>query len=379
MSEKLLFFTKMNFAVKENSGIKKKVFSQVKALRAYGLQVDIVYFEDKTVHIEGDTANFVYETNGKISFLQFLYGGFLKKIDAQSYKYVYVRHFLTNPLFLGLLSKMKKKNSAIKIFMEIPTYPYRFEFADMPLVKRLGLIIDERCVPYFKNYIDRIITFSAEKEIFGIPTILTDNGIDMEQFPLIPKAPFDGKTMHIFGLANVQKWHGYDRIIDGLKIYNESKPPIDVVFDIGGNGSEITALKQKTAVYGLADKVIFHGFISGERLTELFEQTHVGVGSFGMHRIGVANGQTSTLKAREYAARGLPIALGHQDRGFPAGFPYLLELPADESPVAIQDIVDFFLNVVKTSDFPQQMNAYAEENLTWFVNFRSVIEEYRKS
>ncbi|MGK0357135.1 MAG: hypothetical protein ACJATY_002787, partial [Spirosomataceae bacterium] len=33
MNNKLLFFTKMNFAVKENSGIRKKVFAQVKALQ----------------------------------------------------------------------------------------------------------------------------------------------------------------------------------------------------------------------------------------------------------------------------------------------------------------------------------------------------------
>lgn len=368
----------MNFAVKENSGIRKKVFAQVKALQRHGLQVDVVYFENNKIYITGDTCDVIFEANGKIQFLSFLYGGFLKKLDIKSYNYVYIRHFLTNPLFLSLLSKLKKKNSAIKIFMEIPTYPYRFEFADMPLVKRLGLFIDERCIPFFKNYIDRIITFSAEKEIFGIPTIQTDNGIDIEQFPMIPKAAFDGKTIHLFGLANVQKWHGYDRIIEGLKVYYESKPAIDVVFDIGGNGSEIPMLKQRVADYGLTDKVIFHGFVSGEDLTKLFEQTHVGVGSFGMHRIGVADGQTSTLKAREYAARGLPIALGHQDRGFPADFPYLLELPADESPVDIQKIADFYLYVEK-SDYPTEMNAYAEENLTWFVNFKSVIEAYRKS
>lgn len=377
MSKKLLLFTKMNFAVKENSGIRKKVFAQVRALRTHGLEVDVVYFENNDVFIEGDNVNYIFKSKSKLQFLQFLYGGFLKEIDVKSYNYVYIRHFLTNPLFLSLLSKLKKKNSAIKIFMEIPTYPYRFEFVDMPLVKRLGLIIDERCVPFFKKYIDRIITFSAEKEIFGIPTIQTDNGIDIEQFPMIPKAPFDEKTIRLFGLANVQKWHGYDRIIEGLKVYYAKNPDVEVIFDIGGNGSEIPRLKELVSSYKLSENVIFHGFVSGEELTKLFEQTHVGVGSFGMHRIGVADGQTSTLKTREYAARGLPIALGHQDRGFPAGFPYLLELPADESPVDIQRIVDFYLNVEK-SDYPTEMNAYAEENLTWFVNFESVIEAYRK-
>lgn len=377
MSKKLLFFTKMNFAVKENSGIRKKVFAQIRALQRHGLEVDVVYFENNKIYIVGDNCDITFEANGKLQFLSFLYGGFLEKLDVKSYEYVYIRHFLTNPLFLNLLSKLKKPNEGIKIFMEIPTYPYRFEFADMPFVKRLGLWIDERCIPFFKRYIDRIITFSAEKEIFGIPTIQTDNGIDIEQFPMIPKAAFDGKTIHLFGLANVQKWHGYDRIIEGLKVYYSTKAIVDVIFDIGGNGSEIPLLKQRVEGYGLTDKVIFHGFVSGDDLTNLFEQTHVGVGSFGMHRIGVAGGQTSTLKAREYAARGLPIVLGHQDRGFPGGFPYLLELPADESPVDIQQIVDFYLNV-QPSDYPKEMNTYAEQNLTWFINFKPVIEAYQK-
>lgn len=377
MSEKLLFFTKMNFAVKENSGIRKKVFAQVNALKRYGLEVDIVYFENNKIFVVGDNSNTTFEANDKLQFLSFLYGGFLENLDIKTYKYVYIRHFLTNPLFLNLLSKLKKRNGGIKIFMEIPTYPYRFEFADMPLVKRLGLWIDERCLPYFKKYIDRIITFSAEKEIFGIPTIMTDNGIDIEQFPMIPKVAFNGRSIHLFGLANVQKWHGYDRIIEGLKGYYSTKKDIEVIFDIGGNGSEILPLKQRVADYGLTDKVIFHGFVSGDDLTKLFEQTHVGVGSFGMHRIGVADGQTSTLKAREYAARGLPIVLGHQDRGFPDGFPYLLELPADESPVDIQKIVNLYLSV-QPSDYPQEMNAYAEQNLTWFVNFKPVVDAYRK-
>lgn len=377
MPEKLLFFTKMNFAVKENSGIRKKVFAQVKALQKHGLEVDVVYFEDNKIYISGDNSNITFEANSKVQFLSFLYGGFLEKLDATSYNYVYIRHFLTNPMFLMLLSKLKKCSSDAKIFMEIPTYPYRFEFADMPFVKRLGLWVDERCVVFFKKYIDRIITFSAEKKIFGIPTIQTDNGIDIEQFPMIPKAAFDGNTIHLFGLANVQKWHGYDRIIEGMKLYYEANPAIEVIFDIGGNGNEIPVLKQKVSDYGLQDKVIFHGFVSGEELIKLFKQTHVGVGSFGMHRIGVANGQTSTLKAREYAARGLPIVLGHQDRGFPEGFRYLLELPADESPIDIKQIASFFLNI-HAADYPREMNAYAKEKLTWFVNLASVVDTYRK-
>lgn len=367
----------MNFGVAGNSGIKKKVFAQAKAFRSHGFLVDVLYFENNTIYMVGDTANVVFEAKNKADFLFFLYSKFLQSIDIESYSYVYVRHFLTNPFFLRTLSKMKRMNDSLKIFMEIPTYPYRNEFTDMPFVKRLGLWVDERCTAYFSNCIDRIVTFSDSESIFEIPTVLSDNGIDIEQFPVLPKANFDDKNLHLLGLANVQKWHGLDRIIEGLKVYIADNKRINVIFDIGGEGSELPRLKQLVAAHGLTDNVVFHGFVSGEKLTALFKQTHVGLGSFGMHRIGVAEGQTSTLKAREYAARGLPIALGHKDRGFPADFPFLLELPANESPIDVQRIVDFYLEISKIDDYPQQINAYASQNLTWHKKLQPIVEAYR--
>lgn len=377
MADKFLFFTKMNFAAKGNSGIKKKVFAQAAAFRSLGFEVDILFFENNEVIIESANSRVVFEAKNKIQFLKYLYGGFLNNETYRNYKYVYIRHFLTNPLFILMLSKLHKFNAQIKIFMEIPTYPYRYEFADMPLAKRLGLWIDDRCVPYFKKYISKIVTFSAEKEIFGIPTILTDNGIDPSQFPKLPKAAFDGKNLQLLALANVQKWHGIDRLVEGIKLYNEHTTKYKVILNIGGEGAEIPHLKELVEKYLLADFVVFHGFVSGDALTALFQKSHVGLGSFGMHRIGVADGQTSTLKAREYASRGLPIVIGHKDRGFPDDFKFLLELPANESPVEMQKIVDFYMGIQQFGDYTVAINAFAEENLTWKKNLKAVADAYR--
>jgi len=378
MRKKLLFFTKMNFGVAANGGIKKKVFAQARAFRQLGFEVDVLYFENQTIKIEGDNANLSYTAAHQLDYLRFLFGGFAAQIDIRQYSYVYIRHFLTNPLFIRLLQKLRGQNPALKMFMEIPTYPYRFEFGKMPFVKRAELWIDERCVAYFKNYLNRIVTFSSKATIFGIPTVRTDNGIDIEQFGLLDKAPFDGQTLHLLGLANVQIWHGFDRFVEGLRAYYAHQPALRVVFHVVGSGADVPHLQALVQKYNLQDVVQFHGFLLGDALDAMFKKCHLGIGSCGMHRINVAKGETSALKSREYAARGLPFVIGYEDRGFPQNYPYLLTLPAAETPISIQELVDFYQSLTQTPDYNLQLHQYAKENLTWAAKLKNVAEEYLK-
>ena len=90
--------------------------------------------------------------------------------------------------------------------------------------------------------------------------------------------------------------------------------------------------------YGLQDKVIFHDKLFGEELDKVFSQCQFAVGSLGRHRSGITH--VKTLKNREYAARGIPFIYSENDSDFDHQ-PYVLKAPADESPVDIQQVVDF--------------------------------------
>ena len=142
----------MNFGISGSGGIKNKVFAQVRAFEELGLKTDLFYFENKNIILYNQEETVVKTTHNKISFLFYLYGGFLKKIDIRSYDYIYIRHFLTNPLFLVLLTLMKIRNNKIKIFMEIPTFPYQFEFNLMSFKKQLEQKIDKFCTYFFRLY-----------------------------------------------------------------------------------------------------------------------------------------------------------------------------------------------------------------------------------
>ncbi len=376
--QKLLFFTKMNFGISGSGGIKNKVFAQVKAFEELGLKTDLFYFQNKNIILNTQEKTIVKTTQNKISFLSYLYGGFLNKIDICSYDYIYIRHFLTNPLFLVLLTLIKIRNKKIKIFMEIPTFPYQFEFDLMSIKKQLEQKIDKLCTYFFRFYIDKIVTFSSKPCIFGIPTIKTDNGIDSEKFGLVNTAVFDGKNLELLGLANVQPWHGLDRIINGLAIYLDTNPPINIKFHIVGSGGELENLKNLVLRKGLSEHVFFHGFVSGDNLIAMFERCHVGIGSLGMHRINVAKGETSALKSREYSSRGLPFVIAYEDRGFPEKFPLLLNLEASESAIDIQKIVKFYEEIQSIEKYSLILNQYAKDNLTWKAKLKPVVDEYTK-
>lgn len=372
--EKLLFFTKMNFAVKGSGGIQNKIFAQAKAFDQLGIKTDIFYFEDDNIYLKSDETNLLNHINSKFGFLKYIYGGFLKDIKIKNYKYLFVRHFLTNPLFIWLLFRIKLTNPNIVIFMEIPTYPYKFEFGLMTLKKRLEQKLDEFCTYFFRFFIDRIVTFSSKTKIFGIPTIQTDNGIDIEKFGLTNRPSFDSINLHLLGLANVQPWHGLDRVIYGLQEYYKRENPINVIFDVVGSGDELPNLKNLTKTLSLEKHVQFHGFVSGKELLEIYEKSHIGIGSLGMHRINVAKGETSALKSREYAARGIPFVIAYLDRGFPEDFPFLLNLEASDNRVDIQQIVDFYTKCLREKDYPEIMHQYAKDNLTWNAKLKPVAE-----
>lgn len=168
-------------------------------------------------------------------------------------------------------------------------------------------------------------------------------------------------------VANINRWHGLDRLLQGLATYTGTTR---VVFHIAGNGSELPHLQKLTNELGIADQVVFHGFLTGNALDALFEQCHIAVGSLGIHRIGLK--EASILKAREYCARGIPFIYGISDPDFPEDFPYILHLPADESPIDIEKVLAFTKEVCVDPDHPQKMRQYAKEHLDWSVKMNKL-------
>ena len=90
---------------------------------------------------------------------------------------------------------------------------------------------------------------------------------------------------------------------------------------------------------------------------------NIGLGPLGQHRIG---GKKDTgLKTKEYFARGLPYIFSGEEPTVPNGYPYIFNIPSDESPVNFEDVWNFYQSYANDKCVVDEMRSYAREHYSW--------------
>ena len=357
-----------------NNGISKKISYQVNALKACGMDVHLCYM-DETVTKRRLVDNVTIADYGKGIKSKILkrieFSSIAKYAQKNHIEFVYIRSNHNANLFTICMVK-RMKQAGMKVVMEIPTYPYDSEYEAQGMSKQI--FQDKLFRNRLAKYLDRIVTFSDYKEIFGQKTINISNGIDFDSVPMKTTINDTSKELNLIGVAEIHQWHGFDRIIKGLAKYYSKHPDYIVKFHIVGyffSTEGETAFKRVISDNHMDNYVVLYGKQHGKTLDQIFDWCDMGIGSLGRHRVGIQ--QIKTLKNREYAARGIPFVYSETDSDFDDR-PYILKVPADESPVDIQQVVNFY----------QHFNMSAIEirnsiqNLSWTSQMKHVIEEVYK-
>lgn len=351
-------------------GVAKKVRAQVAALAGMPSSIDLVFPSEGAI-VCGDQ---VVKSYGKGPLMRRFahYAAFYRFATRCALRsdYVYLRYQGASPALLKMLRTIRRKNPECVIIVELPTYPYDREVLDT-LRGRLWLLVDKMMRARVFKSVDRIVTFSGNDQIFGVPTIRTQNGADVRAHePLPPHNP--APEVRLVGIANLSYWHGYDRVISGLGRYYANQGERNVHFDVVGNGRELQNLKDLAKREGVENRVHFHGPLRQDALSDLLAQCHIGISCIALHRKG---SDTTDLKSREYCSRGLPFVIGYADQDFPAGFEFAHHIPSDESELDIDAVISFHERLVaKHPHYPTQMHAYAERHLDWKVKMRPVLD-----
>lgn len=329
----LLFVTFWNFDDAATNGIAKKILAQKAAFEQLGFAVDLTYAKAGQFCLEREgkilplckTERFTTRIAGARALSAFLKG------DDRVYQGCYLRYAQGDWGLLGLAKTLK--NKGIPLLIEIPTYPYDAEFSSGLL--RCSLFIDKAYRRRIARYVDRYVTFSEEREIFGRPTICTSNGIHVSACPV--KAPhlsgMEG-PLRLVAVAAFAPRHGYDRLIRGLAAYRDGGGRANFHLDLVGDGGITPEYRAMVKDLGLEDSVTFHGFLGGAALDAVYDGACLGVASLGTHRVGQS--ASTSLKFFEYLVRGLPTLTTGRREAYPTLAPYVHKVPGDESPL------DFF-------------------------------------
>lgn len=260
---------------------------------------------------------------------QFLYMDYIYMRRPSAYTYNMIR----------VLKKIKKNNPNIKIVLEIPTYPYDKE-----------LLINMRYLPlYIKDLynrkklvqvIDRIAIQNEIDEIFGISTIKFTNGIKVNDISLRNPNEKNYSIINICAVASLEPWDGYERIIKGLRTYICDGGDRIVKIHIVGEGKEKKYYEALVEKFDLKNNVIFYGRKTGDELAKIYDLCDLSLDVFGMYKKN--NNTATSLKSREYLAKGLPIIIGCEVDIISAEFPYHLKFFNDDSEINIIKIIEFY-------------------------------------
>ena len=376
---KILFLVYHGFS--EVSGISKKIHYQVKGLRENGYEVHLCYYD---FDANGHRCRYVDDKVIK-DYGTGVLAGIRQRVDfdciydyckENGIEFVYARCFQNaSPFLIHFFKKLKKLG--IKSVTEIPTYPYDQEFVGFPFMTRMNLKIDQLFRNRLSKQMNAIVTFSDADVIFGQRTIRISNGVDMDSIPLHQYKPSQDGSIHLIGVAEVHYWHGYDRLIAGLgEYYRNTQNPRQIIFHIVGgvwksemyDSIHAPGFSELMDKYGIRDKVIFHDQLFGEELNNVFNQCCFAIGSLARHRSGIT--VIKTLKNREYATRGIPFIYSEIDGDF-EDKPYVIKAAPDESPIDIQQILDF----LDQHHFEPSEIRKTVEHLSWKIQMKRVIDE----
>ncbi len=259
--------------------------------------------------------------------------------------YIYIRKIAIDRPMIQFIKKVKNWNPQIIILLEFPNFPYDKEF--IGIRNKLYLLKEKIYRRLLKRYVDRIVVYCPSQSVFGVKTIQTRNGIDFSKIE-IAKNCLDPSAIRIIGVANLHYTHGFDRFIYGLyEYYRTDETHMKIIFTIVGMGSHYHYLKSLVIKLKLEEFVIFKGTKTGRDLDYAYENQDIAIESLGACRQDI--NVSSSLKSREYMAKGLPMITDIWIDVIPENYDYVLMVPKDETPIDIKSVIDFYHRVYDDS------------------------------
>lgn len=354
---------------KNQAGVRRKIDGQLTVFRRYFDILEIDVRKEKISVLQGILSRLPFGSYA------IDYDAALAQIDDPAF--VYIRHRALDRRYYHFIKSIREKYPHVKIILEIPTYPYKGE-----------LLHNRTMWPFYfkdafrknrlKNIVDRIAILTDDDTIFGVPTLRIHNGIMVDA--ITPAAMHEETdTINLIAVSACLPVHGYERCIQGLADYYNSKDSGRriVKFHMVGEGEELELYKSLVQKYHLEKYVIFYGKKTGKELDAIYDQADIAMGAFAFYKAGITI--SSTLKMKEYLAKGLPAVSGCYEDSFGTDHAdFYLGFANDDSTVDIAKIVRFYEDNLKKYGSKEALRdtirSYAKEKVDMSVVMKPVVD-----
>ena len=351
-------------------GVKKKIAAQIKAFENLGVSMDHIDLNNNEIRVNDVPQGIcVPNVNSETKKYNYFFKVILKDkiVDISKYDVIYIRRIYSCYWLYRLVKEISSLN--IKVLIEVPTYPYKEQF-EKNIKNKIFLMADDLWWKATGKYIDKVVVLNNVEKVNNVDAVGIINGIDIDSIKLRDK-DIESDSINLIGLANISKWHGYDRLIKGMSEYYKDNNDRKVKFFVVGDGPEKANLESLTKELGLEDKVIFTGVKVDKELDDLFDEMHIGISSLALFRAG---GGHDPIKAREYAARGIASVIGYDDRALPNELPFVFRVKEDESSIDVKELINEY---EKLDYSAEDIQRYAKENLTWEKQIKKILDSIK--
>ncbi|AWB67783.1 hypothetical protein C2869_15720 [Saccharobesus litoralis] len=374
---KVIFIYQVNEYSVGLAGVFNKMLGQLEAISALGIQTYAIYMSKSDQIFSkfelGQLKPLEIKSNiPKLEQFKLFWKNAASIVLANRFDCVYARYdFMFNtPDLVSFFTEIKEVDC--KKVVEFPTFPYEKE-----LINNSTDEIEQDCKNRLAldGKIDFTYSTSHSPVLPNTKNYFFTNKLNTEVFAQAAKniSPLIvNNTIKIITVANNCHWHGFDRIIEGLANYYASEQVITVEYQLVGEGPELNNLAKMVSDKKLDKYVKFHGFKSGDELTQLFSGASIAIASLGLHRIDLFN--SSVLKVRLYLANGLPLVYCCQDDDL-LSFQYKYRVEENNAPLDINGLVNFVCELDKNKLIRNEIRQFAERNLSWHKFAKDLVQD----
>lgn len=380
-----------------STSVQNKVLSQIAALNLYGAICKGAFFStqvlDTTKYTEEVSFYPVKKTNQRLfnkihqrKQLDKAINEFIKK-EYNNTDFFYIRYPGASYRFLKLVKKFGHKVvlehqslelDEIKSIMKenlIGFKPSKFlswiQYSAWPFYneKYFGHKINKN-IRASVAVTNEIADFQRKK---GSKTVFTiTNGITVKNYTLRQPEGFNNELNLLFlkGSSGYSPWNGFERLVDSIDQYNSLKTNITKIkLFVFGHHTEGEIPKR--------DYIVEGGYITGEELDIVFNKMHLGVSGIQVYLKNFKEG--TSLKIREYVARGLPFFYAYTDPDLnEESKKFAIEFPNDDSLIDMEKVIEFARKALEDKELPLKMRKYAEEHLDYEVKMKKLYQELQK-
>jgi vacuolar-type H+-ATPase subunit F/Vma7 len=164
----------------------------------------------------------------KIIYYSAIYKTILLVLSQNKFDFVYLRSMFVTPLYIKLLKQIKAQRA--KCIIEIPTYPKENEYSsEKSIIKKIMLFSQKQLEDLTSKYVDLYLLIGKHADSYlGQPALNIENGVDIESIPL-REPKYSEDEIHLLAIASMSRWHGYDRIIQGISEYSKVQNNLRVI------------------------------------------------------------------------------------------------------------------------------------------------------